>query len=589
MSYVVNRISSHNCINNNKYNDLIIHFNKVKKIKNKISNDVFNYIKDKKNLHIELDFFTSKEYRESFNQKQITSWELQKLTIHVLDHYNNYIKDIVKNHKFKTQKKIVKKYYKRNTKYNNKGDLKEYSITFKSTLLSNILNYLKYVDITLIESKTFNFNDIISIYIGKIETLKNKDYDNLMNTSGKFKKITKNSKKLTKEEIEKEKIKDLKTIKTLQNKIETFLIYNNKLQEIYKNEKLFPHFLNTLNNFHMRLLRRFNLITFKSGSYIKASIFNKNSSNPTKHSYVFEDKTNIKYKYWYKFKTETKSYYIPLSYNEKYHSHFKDFDLNKEIYVSLSPKGKINFNLYKEVSKPFKKNTGNIKIACDLNVRDNFLTFFDGLSVNEFDYDRTYINQFVEELHKLDKLSKQEKELQSNRQKLEKIIRRNEWYFKNLISDILKSFKNQGVSEITLEDLDLSKSSASFVRSEEFNMKYSRLIRMLRLSKIKDWLIEQSHKFGIIVHLTNPAYSSQECNVCHHIDKKNRDRDTFKCLNCGHSEHSDYNSCKTLFSRTFGNVSPKLHDNFSINNYIFLTPKKLNHKKIKLLIEEHYV
>jgi putative transposase len=284
----------------------------------------------------------------------------------------------------------------------------------------------------------------------------------------------------------------------------------------------------------------------------------------------------------------TKTIYVPLAYNHSYHKKFKYHDLEKEHYVSLSPKGKLNIGLVNSKKVDYYFNPQGKKVACDLNVRDNFLTYFDGNIVREYDYDRKYVNQFVKELQKLDKLPKEEKHNEENQKKLEKLIRINTWYFKNLISTILVDFKNQNVNEIVLEDLDLSKTSASYIKNEEFKIKYSRLIRMLRLSKIKDWFVEQARKHGIAVHLTNPAFSSQECSECHYIHKKNRNKDLFFCLNCGHKEHSDYNSTKTLYNRTEGNVSLSLHNSEIFFGFTVLRPKTMNHSNIQKVIHRIY-
>jgi putative transposase len=105
---------------------------------------------------------------------------------------------------------------------------------------------------------------------------------------------------------------------------------------------------------------------------------------------------------------------------------------------------------------------------------------------------------------------------------------------------------------------------------------------------MKEWFTEQGKKYGIRITLTNPAYSSQECSSCHYIDKKNRNKDKFICLNCGHYEHSDYNSTKTLYNRVMGNVSLQLHNNEIINNITFFSPKKMNYKTIKNIIHKYY-
>lgn len=55
----------------------------------------------------------------------------------------------------------------------------------------------------------------------------------------------------------------------------------------------------------------------------------------------------------------------------------------------------------------------------------------------------------------------------------------------------------------------------------------------------------------------NPAYSSQECHGCHHIDPSNRlTQGTFSCVACGLTEHADVNAAKVLLHRASRSVLP---------------------------------
>lgn len=45
----------------------------------------------------------------------------------------------------------------------------------------------------------------------------------------------------------------------------------------------------------------------------------------------------------------------------------------------------------------------------------------------------------------------------------------------------------------------------------------------------------------------NPQYTSQKCNVCHHIEKANRpSQAVFRCVACGHTDHADINAAKNI-------------------------------------------
>ena len=126
-----------------------------------------------------------------------------------------------------------------------------------------------------------------------------------------------------------------------------------------------------------------------------------------------------------------------------------------------------------------------------------------------------------------------------------------------------------------MEDLDSF--NATYTKNEEFDIKYSRLCRLLRLSNIKNWFKEQSEKRGIKVHLTPANYSSQQCSKCGCIHKLNRqNQEIFKCIECGFTLNADLNASINLKSRLM-NVSlnnSKLHTKDSFNRLLANTKNK---------------
>jgi putative transposase len=287
--------------------------------------------------------------------------------------------------------------------------------------------------------------------------------------------------------------------------------------------------------------------------------------------------------YFYKFKHTSGELYMPLSFNEDYHK-FQSvvYDYTKEHYVTFK-NNKLHIGLTTEREAVTYKENGLV-IGLDINVRDNFISVSNGQII---DYDRTYIKELVDELLRIDKLSKTEKETDYNRRILNKLVKKNEWYFKWVISTILEEFDKQGVSDIVMEDLDLTKSKASFVKSEEFNIKYSRIVRVLRLSNIKDWFKRQAENYGIRVHLTNPAYTSQECSECHFIHRANRNGAEFECKECGHKEHSDSNSPKNILGRVYYSdvLMKKLHTYDADKRLI---PRNMSNFQIKVILNDFF-
>ena len=58
----------------------------------------------------------------------------------------------------------------------------------------------------------------------------------------------------------------------------------------------------------------------------------------------------------------------------------------------------------------------------------------------------------------------------------------------------------------------------------------------------------QSHACTLVA--MHPSYSSQECRVCGHIAKENRESQAvFRCVACGHADHADVNAACIILER----------------------------------------
>ncbi|MFF4354528.1 RNA-guided endonuclease InsQ/TnpB family protein [Streptomyces sp. NPDC001530] len=75
---------------------------------------------------------------------------------------------------------------------------------------------------------------------------------------------------------------------------------------------------------------------------------------------------------------------------------------------------------------------------------------------------------------------------------------------------------------------------------------------------LHSWSFHQLGKFiaykaqraGVPVVYVDPAYTSQECSQCHHIDRRNRpSQAVFACRSCGFVEHADLNSSHNIAAR----------------------------------------
>ncbi len=74
-------------------------------------------------------------------------------------------------------------------------------------------------------------------------------------------------------------------------------------------------------------------------------------------------------------------------------------------------------------------------------------------------------------------------------------------------------------------------------------------------SQLKLFLEYKSKLIGVPFVSVNPRNTSRECSVCGYIDKNNRTSQAeFKCLDCGHTEHADYNAAKNIAARALVNM-----------------------------------
>jgi putative transposase len=66
-------------------------------------------------------------------------------------------------------------------------------------------------------------------------------------------------------------------------------------------------------------------------------------------------------------------------------------------------------------------------------------------------------------------------------------------------------------------------------------------------AQLGDFIVYRAKRAGVPVAVVDPAYTSQQCSECGHIDKKNRLKQAlFTCRNCGVVAHADRNASRNL-------------------------------------------
>jgi len=348
------------------------------------------------------------------------------------------------------------------------------------------------------------------------------------------------------------------------------------LLNYYKTKPYFDRILSLAKDIQNRLLSKIHLIDFSNDYSLRLS-------SQINSARIEIDETNSLYKHWFIFKMKgDKEYRLPLEINGEYHN--KQI-IGKEflLYLSLK-KNKLNVSTTYEgeepVFKPFNK-----AIGMDVNIKHNFAKLSDD---KEIDYDRVFFKSIVKDLNKLDKIGYQnlsEKELK----KLQKLYRRLDWYVELLIHNILDYCEKNGITDLVVEDLHLKDKSNTV--NEEFNMKYSRLVKLLHLSDVKNVLLRQAEKRGIRVHIVHSEWTSQGCPACGNISPNNRTiQEVFKCTSCGYEDNADHVSSTNVLDRfnLFHWLGVQANKLYSIDKYGRISPKHVSIHTLIRILNQYY-
>jgi putative transposase len=439
--------------------------------------------------------------------------------------YENKISSFNKKSKSKIQKEIKYAYYKVNTKNNKKGDLKDKEIVFKETKLTKVVSYL------------------VKYYHDKlIDYLKENNNTELRNDVLYY--------------IDK---------------------YENRLLNLVKNKQ--NNIINSLTKHSIT----FTSLSFTSCTEQKINIINKNKNQESLYNCFISLSGQ---------KTDDGKIHIPIKYSRNYHGNLKYYykKPNKKGQRVISYKICFEGNKIRVIlSKPKFINEVKYKTdyyGIDINVKHNL--FVDKYG-NIIDYDRDLFNDYVKFLKELDdKKTRKEKNSKLSIKDTIKLTK-----FKIKITDMLKrkssvlvkQTKDKGFNHLILEDLGVF--GKSFTKSDEYEgFKYSRLVKLLNLSSIKNIVKSIGDKNNIQVTFVQPYYTSQTCECCGSVTRDNRKvQEEFECISCGHKSNADTHSAKMIEDRMVLDV---LRKSLMIKEKGLYRPKKLSKSKIKSHIVECY-
>ncbi|MGW9594976.1 RNA-guided endonuclease InsQ/TnpB family protein [Streptomyces chartreusis] len=141
----------------------------------------------------------------------------------------------------------------------------------------------------------------------------------------------------------------------------------------------------------------------------------------------------------------------------------------------------------------------------------------------------------------------QKKRTKSARRPLKERSRREQWHVKNTNHIIAKTI----VTEAERTSAGISLEELNGIRQRVRLRKPQRVtLHSWAFAQLGDFIVYKAKRAGVPLVFVDPAYTSQTCAECGHVDKRNRvDQGLFICRECGVVAHADRNASHNIAQR----------------------------------------
>lgn len=208
------------------------------------------------------------------------------------------------------------------------------------------------------------------------------------------------------------------------------------------------------------------------------------------------------------------TFYLPFKKTKMWNKWAdKGFVLAKSIRISIK-RSKLFIDFIFEKEAPEVKTEGNTE-GLDLGYV-NLAVCSDGQVIGE------HLNEFIRTFKKREKHTHKQIE-QKTLQELKKLDLSN-------------------INRLVVENLKYVKHGKRGMFSRTHNRRLSHWL----YARVRKWLVQHCEELGVRIEVKSPYKTSQYCHICHKWDRRNRNGEKFKCVNCGHEEHADFNASINL-------------------------------------------
>ena len=229
-----------------------------------------------------------------------------------------------------------------------------------------------------------------------------------------------------------------------------------------------------------------------------------------------------------------------------------NIEFSKDVGLKIT---KENLNSFKSIG--IDLNTENFAISAYDKPIDNGSKNRKGLRYSRYikSLERKQSRRVLKARHKKIRLGKNHKKTQRNLNKLNKKIsnQKNDLYHK-ISTTLTKNFEL-----IAVEDLRLKNQMTKSAKGNEINpgknvKQKSGLNRSILSASFYQFVSMIQYKQTMLNDKlfvkVDPKYTSQKCNKCGYVDKKNRkSQSKFKCISCTHANNADMNASYNILDK----------------------------------------
>ena len=277
-----------------------------------------------------------------------------------------------------------------------------------------------------------------------------------------------------------------------------------------------------------------------------------------------------------------KSFDIPVKFSKNYHGNMKEYAKSSNDYeytLTFDEKHKqVNVHLCKD-GKRYIPQAGDNVVGIDVNCKHNLFSLSNHTS---YDYDRKLVNEYCKLATATDKLKEDKCYVVGKRRqrKLDTLKMKMVKSEQQLIANICKTLREQGVNHLVMENLDNGFGKCYIKDSSNEDINYNRKVKFLGLSSLKNEFEHIGRKYDIAVSTVHASYTSKMCPICGCIEDENRPtQEDFECIECGYKDNADFNAAINIRNRVCEAV---LRDTLlkQLDNGAF-KPKNLKREKVK--------